>query len=131
MAPEQLAGLRSDALADQFSFCVCVHEALFGSRPFVAASPAELHARILAGEREPIPGNAEIPARIHAAIVRSLEAEPSKRWPDMGALLSELEQALAPRQRARAYAWGLAGIGAVAVGRGGVAVVLELGCRAV
>ncbi|MFP2912024.1 protein kinase domain-containing protein, partial [Pyxidicoccus sp. 3LFB2] len=34
MAPELLGGRRADARSDQFSFCVALHEALYGVRPF-------------------------------------------------------------------------------------------------
>ena len=36
MAPEQFRGEAIDARADQFSFCVALHEALFGIRPALA-----------------------------------------------------------------------------------------------
>src|SRR5262249_43995146 len=39
MAPEQRRGERASALADQYSFCVALHEGLFGARPAVAPAP--------------------------------------------------------------------------------------------
>ena len=36
MAPEQFRGEPLDARADQFSFCVALHEALYGSRPLLS-----------------------------------------------------------------------------------------------
>ena len=38
MAPEQLAGRRADARADQFSFAVALYEGLSGQRPFIRNS---------------------------------------------------------------------------------------------
>ena len=36
MAPEQFLARATDARTDQFSFCVALHEALYGERPFPA-----------------------------------------------------------------------------------------------
>src|SRR5262249_6153800 len=44
MAPEQLDGEAATARSDVFSFCVTLHEALFGERPFAGRSVAELRA---------------------------------------------------------------------------------------
>ena len=46
MPPEQLAGADVDARADQFGFCASLWEALFGTRPFTGATPAEVKSSI-------------------------------------------------------------------------------------
>jgi tetratricopeptide (TPR) repeat protein len=74
-----------DAQSDQFSFCVTAYEALYGKRPFANDDTA--------GAIEP--PSRRVPARIRAAIVRGLAADPAERWPSMHALVA----ALAPRRR--------------------------------
>lgn len=104
MAPEQLAGGRVDARSDQYSFCVALHEALFGQAPDRAlfADPT----------RPPDPPAApRIPARWWRAVARGLSPVPADRFPSMDELLARLAR---PRQRA---AWIAAG------GGGGLAAV--------
>jgi tetratricopeptide (TPR) repeat protein len=109
-APEQLDGLGdADARSDQFSFCVMLHEALAGERPFVAPSIAELRAAIDRGP--PVLGGDEA---IAAAVKRGLAVDPAARWPSMDALIDALERAIAPR-RAKWLALGAVGVAAVAV----------------
>ena len=110
MALEQLEGKHADALTDQFSFCVVVFEALYGERPFRGETGAAVAARMYAGEILPRPPKTEIPRRVHDAIVRGLAAKPSERWPDMQALLAELEASLELRKRG----WLWVGLGATA-----------------
>jgi hypothetical protein len=89
MAPEQRAGAAADARSDQFSFCVALHEAIFGARPDM--DPA-LGAARCAGP---------VPARISRVIERGLAADPRARWPSMGHLLGELERLRWPARRWR------------------------------
>ena len=90
MAPEQLRGGSADARSDQFSFCVAMHEALHGQRPFGGAGAAELAAHIESGEMQTAAGEAQVPARLRRVIERGLKADPDERFPDMHALLVEL-----------------------------------------
>jgi len=91
MAPEQRRGARGDARSDQFSFCVALYEALYGAPPFQGERAEELLEAIAAGRIEPARRELELPRSPRAAIVRGLEHEPSRRWPSIGALLTELE----------------------------------------
>ncbi|TMQ07084.1 MAG: serine/threonine protein kinase, partial [Deltaproteobacteria bacterium] len=80
MAPEQLAGTAIDARADQFSFCVALHEALHGERPALeAAEPPPRR------ETEP-----SYPRWLRDLVQRGLARDPSARFPSMTALLAEL-----------------------------------------
>ncbi len=90
MAPEQLAGQRSDALADQFSFCVTLYEALYGRRPFEGRVLGELMANVTAGRFLPPPRESDVPRRVRRAILRGLSVRPDERFPTMEALLVEL-----------------------------------------
>jgi WD40 repeat protein/predicted Ser/Thr protein kinase len=99
MAPEQYLGEPSGPATDQFSFCVSLWEALYGTRPFAGKSVAELATNILAGKIATPSGDAKLPARIRKALEQGLAVEPGKRWPSMGALLTVLERELSMPQR--------------------------------
>jgi len=95
MAPEQIEGRVVDAKTDQFSFCVVLHEALCGERPFTGVTLAELSAAIRRGELR-----RRTSRRLHRVLARGLAAEPAARFPAMEALVAHL----APRSRARVVA---------------------------
>jgi tetratricopeptide (TPR) repeat protein len=99
MAPEQLAGDPASLLSDQFSFCVVVYEALFGTRPFRAASVGALRESIGKGlaRRPELRG---VPKRVLDVLERGLAADPARRWPSMNALVDALERTM---QRRRWY----------------------------
>lgn len=98
MAPEQLAGARPDARSDQFSFCVCLWEALHGGRPFGADAFSGSDAR------PPEPRRARpVPRWLDRALVRGLAADPAARWPTMRALVDVLRET---PQRRRTMQWG-------------------------
>lgn len=95
MAPEQAAGKTVDARADQFSFCVALHEAFFGKRPALNDSNANPVT---------LPSKHNLPARITAILNKGLDSDPAKRFVSMRALLKEL----AEEPRARVRQWSLA-----------------------
>jgi tetratricopeptide (TPR) repeat protein/predicted Ser/Thr protein kinase len=90
MAPEQLAGERTDALSDQFSFCVALYEALYGERPFEGRALGELMANVSSGHIRPPPQRASVPRWVRRVILRGLATEPEERFADMTALLAAL-----------------------------------------
>jgi WD40 repeat protein/serine/threonine protein kinase len=92
MAPEQLAGETCSAATDQFALCIVAFEALLGARPFPTAEPGSRLRAILAGEIVAV-STANVPDRIHHAILRGLTAAPNSRWPNLDALLDELQRA--------------------------------------
>ncbi len=98
MAPEQYQGAAAGARADQFSFCVCLYEALYGERPFPGETLQAIAESTLSGSlRDPARG-ARVPSWLRRAVGRGLAASPSRRWPTMDALLAELTR---DRGRAR------------------------------
>ncbi|MGQ0508198.1 MAG: protein kinase domain-containing protein [Myxococcaceae bacterium] len=103
MAPEQRERQPATALSDQYSFCMTLHELLFGTAP----SPVESAA--------PQSG---VPSRVRRAILRGASEDPAKRFPSMDALLVELSRD--PGRWVRRAAWLSAPVLAVALTVGGV-----------
>jgi tRNA A-37 threonylcarbamoyl transferase component Bud32/tetratricopeptide (TPR) repeat protein len=96
-APEVLRGRGADALADQYSFCVALAEALWGTRPQPRFD----------GWFDPPPGSV-VPPWIHAIVARGLAGDPTARHPSMAALLVALRRDPHARRRR------LLGLGALA-----------------
>jgi eukaryotic-like serine/threonine-protein kinase len=92
MAPEQLAGERSDALTDQFSFCVALYEGLYGERPFAGRVLAELMSNVYDGRVKASPTISTVPRWLRRALLRGLSVRPEDRYPSMDALLAQLER---------------------------------------
>ncbi len=90
MAPEQLAGERTDALSDQFSFCVAMYEALYGERPFPGRSLPELMNSVSEGRVRPVPREVSVPRWIRKVLLRGLAVEGEDRFESMTALLAAL-----------------------------------------
>jgi serine/threonine protein kinase len=91
MAPEQMRGEAVNARADIFSYCVALHEGLYGERPFAGESVGELESAIMRGElRKPRRANG-VPVRVWRAVVRGLNAAPEKRFQSMEDVISALE----------------------------------------
>ncbi|HKE17312.1 MAG TPA: serine/threonine-protein kinase [Kofleriaceae bacterium] len=154
MAPEQRSGRAPvGARADQYSYCVALHEALCGARPSVAdesARPAGSERdEPTAGHRAPPvpppsgsggPGAANapatgrhLPARLRRVLARGLSTAPDDRYPSMSALLADLGRAPGRRRRriaaAAAAAIALAAIAIALAGAGGLFAAPEQPCE--
>lgn len=125
MAPEQFAGSRVDARADQFAFCVALWEALFGVRPFPGRTPVEVYMAMRERRFAPTPSSS-VPGAVRAALVRGLALDPATRYRDMHELIATFEgivarkritRVLVPVAIATVVLLGVAG-GAYAVGKG-------------
>jgi eukaryotic-like serine/threonine-protein kinase len=94
MAPEHFSGGAIDARTDQFSFCVMLWEAFYGTRPFQGRSFAELAEAIAEHRFSPAArvNPRRVPEWIGAVLQRGLALEPADRWPDVRALLRALER---------------------------------------
>jgi serine/threonine protein kinase len=120
MPPEQLTGPDLDERSDQFSFCVALYEALYGSHPLRDGTSASM---IDHGERaQPPPEGTRIPAAIGRAVLRGLERDRARRFPSMGTLIDELVPR--PRRSPLRFA-GLALGGVLLVGGTTAALVVQ------
>ncbi|HEY4185620.1 MAG TPA: serine/threonine-protein kinase [Polyangia bacterium] len=99
MAPEQFRGQPLDARSDQFSFCVALHESLYGEHPYGGASITELATNIVQGDSRAPPPNTAVPTWIRRVIRKGLARSPDERYPSMKDLLAALERR--PRSRRR------------------------------
>jgi len=112
MAPEQMDAAVVDARADQFSFCVALWEALYGTRPFAGTTLPVLRLAIADGVPAP-PLRPRGPRSLLRVLTRGLAESPAQRWPDMPRLLAALRTAARRRRR-----------GALALVGGSLAVAL-------
>ncbi|MEM7156821.1 MAG: tetratricopeptide repeat protein [Myxococcota bacterium] len=103
-SPEQLEGRAADEASDQYSFCACLYEAVYGQQP-----------RLGAGERLS-PPSTTAPSALLPILSRGLARDPSARWSSMHAVLEPLESLVAPRSRR--WPAVVVGIGAMALGVG-------------
>ena len=123
MAPEQFQNREVDARTDQYSFCVSLYEAVYGSRPHVGASLEELRSAVVEEDVPSPPKGSRVPGRLRRVLLRGLAKEPSARWPSMEALLDELAPLLVPRARK----WMIASAAVGLIGLGGGLALAQLG----
>jgi serine/threonine protein kinase/tetratricopeptide (TPR) repeat protein len=88
LAPELFGGGRASPQSDQFSFCVSLWEMLTGTRP--EATPSHTSRVELR------------PAWLRRVVVRGLDPDPRRRWPDMDSLRMALDR----RKRQQRWATG-------------------------
>jgi tetratricopeptide (TPR) repeat protein/predicted Ser/Thr protein kinase len=99
MAPEQFLGKKTDARADQFSFCVALYEALYGERPFAGETALALQLRVLEGKLRPVPASSRVPSWLRRILLRGISISPDARFPSLDALLEALSNDPAKRAR--------------------------------
>ncbi|MBI5800401.1 MAG: serine/threonine protein kinase [Verrucomicrobia bacterium] len=97
MAPEQIRHEPLDQRADIFSFGVTAYELLTFRKPFIGETPEAVLRKQL-DEKHPITApreiNADIPIAVERIILKSLEHDPEKRFPNTHVLVAQLQQAL-------------------------------------
>jgi len=111
MAPEQFMGGNVDPRTDQFNFCVALHEALYGERPFEGKTFAELGDNVCEGTIKPAPAGSQVSSALREILLRGLSAKPGDRFPTMNDLIVELGRDRArPWRRTAIAATALAGV---------------------
>ncbi|HEX3345467.1 MAG TPA: serine/threonine-protein kinase [Polyangiaceae bacterium] len=90
MAPEQIRGQTIDGRADLFSLAVVLYEAIAGSCPFDATTPAASLAAVLEVEVDPDP---QIEPRVWLELARALGKRPYTRHPSASAFAEGLRLA--------------------------------------
>ncbi len=127
MAPEQFLARPTDARTDQFSFCVALHEALYGERPFPSDSLQTLVGAVVSGRVRQPPPKTRVPAFLRKILLRGLEAQQESRYASMRELLLALRAD--PGRRTRKVALGAAVAMAAAVALAGAQRVATRGQR--
>jgi serine/threonine protein kinase len=112
MAPEQLDGGPVDPRGDVYSFCVSLHEALYGARPFAGETVGELRQNMARGLLREAPRGTRVPMWLRRVVLRGLHTSPTERFESMDALLLALA-----RRPTKTHARGLtaAVVGVVAL----------------
>nr|WP_255216235.1 serine/threonine-protein kinase [Pseudenhygromyxa sp. WMMC2535] len=113
MAPEQFTGGVVDHLTDQFSFCVGLFEALYGSRPFPGTKARQVAEQVCRGARIS-PPEVGVPKRVLEVIERGLSIQREDRFASMDELLLALEPPAATRRRSTLIVGASAAVVAVA-----------------
>jgi hypothetical protein len=107
MAPEQFRREPATARSDQFSFCVALHEALYGVRPALAHLQSNVAAPPSTDGAKP-QRRGGTPQWLRNIVLRGLSPDPADRWGSM----DELTRALARDPARSRRRWS---VGAVAV----------------
>ena len=92
MSPEQHLGLPTDARTDQFSFCVGLYEALYGTPPFPADTMASLAMAVVGGKvaEAPRESQARVPPWLRKVLLKGLSADPAHRHASISELIDAL-----------------------------------------
>ncbi len=97
MAPEQLRGDDVTRLADVYSAGVVLWETLIKQKLFVAPNDAALFGKVLEGIVA-LPSSVcpDLPAELEAVLLRALDRDPARRYPDAREMALALGEAVRP-----------------------------------
>ncbi|HEX4406775.1 MAG TPA: serine/threonine-protein kinase, partial [Polyangia bacterium] len=112
LAPELAHAGAVDHRVDVYALGCVAYELVTGRPPFVADSVLELCAKHMSETPQPpsaLRPTGSLPAELDAVLLRALEKDPAKRWPDMAALGDALGRCrLTRRQSVRVEALAFA-----------------------
>lgn len=112
------AGDDADAGVDQYAWCVALHEAIYGRRPFAGGDLEEIERAKKSGigdlaRRGAPPLRQRVPAWLRAILRRGLGPDRGERFVDMGEVIAALERGRARPRRLMGLAGGAAVAGLV------------------
>jgi serine/threonine-protein kinase len=92
MAPEQVEGKRGDPRTDLYAIGVMLYELLAGQPPFHGDNPLAIMAQHVQGAVPRLDHERpDIPRSIAAVVARCLQRDPDARYPDLHALIADLD----------------------------------------
>jgi eukaryotic-like serine/threonine-protein kinase len=116
-SPEQARGDEVTGQSDVYALGIVLYEMLTGRRPFEGDSAAGVALKRLSEDPLPPTVHGPVPPALSAIVMRALERDPEKRFPDAGAFAEALRVWQRDPDAAAAAVGGAAGVaGAAAVG---------------
>jgi tetratricopeptide (TPR) repeat protein len=100
MSPEQVLGRRVDERSDIFSFGSVLYEMATGRPAFSGATPMEVLDEVLHAHPAPVT-HADLPGALSTLIARALNKDPTQRYQNMSALVTDLRRL----ERRKTLAW--------------------------
>jgi serine/threonine-protein kinase len=95
MSPEQASGAPLDGRSDQYSLGIMVYELVTGHVPFQAETPTGVILKHINESPPPLRSfNPSLPEPLQAAVLKSLEKDPARRFESCGAFVSSVATGL-------------------------------------